>query len=558
MSLKPRLQPKTVTLLYGSLAIIVLLVIAAVALVVVPPSPPSVSEFAPQAQEQIDQAPDQQSSQFGSGEEGVCALGQVCEGPGQSAQATQRRVIEKARVRRCVGDPPRQTEDPQSPPCVNFWEGDNGGATYQGVTRDEIRLGWAVASESYVANQNNAATLTRLIAHFNRRYELYGRTLRLIRVNQSEPLAAAVAVDEEVRAFAGIGFVLGLDGMKFQRELARRRVISTSGSPTFYGHEDYQRMSPFGWSYFPDFDEIQRNAAEFTCTNLAGGQAVFAGGAQRLLTRKFAIFVPRPRRFASSPDHLIDVTTLRQHLARCGIDKAEVYDISMSDPTNDPGRVATTYGQLRSDGVTSILLLTSAADASNYMTGAPGDYQPEWVLTGAPGQDNEFQWASVAPAFHKAHMFGAFTINKLLPYSETPAYYTQQDSSDWQDQNRPENVYGDPYQALLVLTSGIQLAGPRLTPDTFASGLQKAKFANPGAGGAPYYQAWVGFGPGGKTMVGDESVVWWSDSASSYHGNSTRGPGGGFCYVGRGVRFSSGHWRDVSNELFDVDPRNCR
>src|SRR5688500_1174590 len=46
------------------------------------------------------------------------------------------RAVKTAGTKRCVGSPPRQTEDPLSPPCVAHFEGDNGGATYQGVTRD--------------------------------------------------------------------------------------------------------------------------------------------------------------------------------------------------------------------------------------------------------------------------------------------------------------------------------------------------------------------------------------------------------------------------------------
>lgn len=45
-----------------------------------------------------------------------------------------------ASTKRCVGNPPKQTEDPLSPPCVADFRGDNGGSTYQGVTRDEIRI----------------------------------------------------------------------------------------------------------------------------------------------------------------------------------------------------------------------------------------------------------------------------------------------------------------------------------------------------------------------------------------------------------------------------------
>src|SRR5687767_6996608 len=43
-------------------------------------------------------------------------------------------------TKRCVGHPPRQTEDPLSPPCVSHFAGDNFGATYAGVTGSEIRI----------------------------------------------------------------------------------------------------------------------------------------------------------------------------------------------------------------------------------------------------------------------------------------------------------------------------------------------------------------------------------------------------------------------------------
>src|SRR5687768_6588991 len=43
-------------------------------------------------------------------------------------------------TKRCVGNPPRQTEDPLAPPCVAYFDGDNFGATYQGVSREEVRI----------------------------------------------------------------------------------------------------------------------------------------------------------------------------------------------------------------------------------------------------------------------------------------------------------------------------------------------------------------------------------------------------------------------------------
>ena len=79
--------------------------------------------------------------------------------------------IHVTRSRRCIGDPPRQIEDPQSPPCVPYWEGDNGGATTRGVTRNEIRL---------AAPNWDAFKYPALEAFFNRRFEFYGRSLHLL------------------------------------------------------------------------------------------------------------------------------------------------------------------------------------------------------------------------------------------------------------------------------------------------------------------------------------------------------------------------------------------
>src|SRR5688572_17912425 len=130
-----RQRPQAPGLVYTALALILLLMLAAFALTSRQPPPPTIAEFAPQAVENITDAPNDQSSSVGRGA-----------GIGDGAAASTPPVassepIQVARVRKCIGDPPRQIEDPQSPPCVPYWAGDNGGATWQGVTRDEIIIG---------------------------------------------------------------------------------------------------------------------------------------------------------------------------------------------------------------------------------------------------------------------------------------------------------------------------------------------------------------------------------------------------------------------------------
>src|SRR4051812_871623 len=103
-------------------------VLSVLALTPANPAPPAIAEFAPQPKEQIKDAPKEQSSDFGSGGGGDVGNGPASS-PSPSARAASPPSVPDvalppaARVRRCVGDPPRQTEDPQSPPCVAFWGG---------------------------------------------------------------------------------------------------------------------------------------------------------------------------------------------------------------------------------------------------------------------------------------------------------------------------------------------------------------------------------------------------------------------------------------------------
>lgn len=65
-------------------------------------------------------------------------------------------------TKRCVGNPPRQSEDPLSPPCAAFFDGDNQGETYQGVTRDEVRVLFYVnCCINYVGGTREARSLLK-------------------------------------------------------------------------------------------------------------------------------------------------------------------------------------------------------------------------------------------------------------------------------------------------------------------------------------------------------------------------------------------------------------
>ncbi len=552
-----RRQSKAVTIAYATIAAIVLLVIAAVALVIVPPSPPSVSEFAPQAVEQIEDAPDQQSSQFGSGV-GACATGQICEGPDAVVGLPPpRNVIEKARVRRCIGDPPRQTEDPQSPPCVNYWEGDNGGATSKGVTRDEIRvafMGWFDLIEP------------RLVEFFNRRFEFYGRKIRLIEVphvgglnarNPEEKRSAAARVDEEIKAFASHASSESRLNPYFE-ELARRRILGIRGEQSYATERaNYGPATPYLWSFPPVLDDFQANQAEWICKTLAHKNANFAGPQLAQSTRKFGVILENSEEIGEVPD----ISALVSGLKRCGVDIAETVEVSGPPRDEKNPRIVAAVARLSSSNVTSV---TCFCDANYFFSAMRAsslrNYHPEWLIGFGSEHDVENTYTQHAPP--DQNIFGLRIFNKVNSLADSPWYWAMNEiDPTYVPPDRRVNDHEildnrNQYQALLLLASGIQLAGPELTPQTFSQALTKARFPNPGCGAPPYFQSCVGFGPSDHTMTNDVGAVWWNPAGEKVH--MERGaPPGSFCYVGRGVRYSRGRWPIEPLPFFDRD-QPCR
>jgi hypothetical protein len=533
-----------------------MLAVAMLALVVTPPGPPALAEFAPRAEDRIDEALKAQSSTFGTGEGGDCAAGQDCATGGGVLGGTTTTTapppghrpveIDKARVRRCLGDPPRQTEDPQSPPCINYFEGDNGGATSKGVTRDEVRI-------AVTRGQYDYARL--LVDHFNRRYEFYGRKLRLVTVPYaSEPRLLAVSADEEAKAFAMI--IDDLHGEKIQQEAARRHVVSALGAGGYADSGLYREMAPYAWTYAPAIDEIETSLGRFTCTSLGLGLARFAGAELRAKPRRYAVVTSKEG--GQRPD----LSALHATLSGCGIPVPDTVEIDQGSD-DDAAYLSNTYARWQQDEITSILILAAADETTQFMSKLPKSFEPEWVVSGVNSHDNEAQWMVAAPPNHRRSLFGTFTSNKLLPKADTPSYWAFLDGPGptEADETIPRDPAGDgnftrSYHAMLMLASGIQMAGANLTPESFAVGLQKAKFPNPGFGAAPYYQGHVDFGPGDFAMVDAASVVWWSDTTPSYGGGGVSKEGG-WCYVRKGARFDA-NWTDVSSELFNPDPRACR
>jgi hypothetical protein len=510
------------------------------------PPPPTVAEFAPQATREIRDSLDDQSSRFG-GEETGCANGQVCDDQGRPIKRPE---IKVPLVKQCYGEPPRQTPDPQSPPCIPYWVGNNGGPTYQGVTANEI----VVAFPTYAFE--NADHVKQLENHFNKRFQFYGRKLNLRPISargglNSQPnpeleRADAKDVDELYHAFASIS-----TGGRFGSEhhyydaLAERGVLSVAHRAGTKTTEAYlAARAPYRWSVVPGMDVMQIHMAKLVCSVLHDRPPSYAGPGITAGKRVFGLVSER-----AGDGSVPDLDDFRARVATCGVELAVDTVNAETGAVTDRG--GGTVLKLIEKGVTSVVCFCDATNIrGSMMPAASGQqYRPEWIVSTYIDADVENAFAlGNAPSDQANHVIGLSFRNKWLPREYMPWYWAYKDGNPESDVavNESYNLTAR-YSSLLLLASGIQAAGPNLTPQTFEAGLHRLSFPNPGAKGPPYFQSFVGFPNGSHTMIRDATMYWFSQNEQ---GTVDRTNVGAICHVDRGKRYELSDWPERQEPRF--------
>lgn len=521
------------------------------------PPPPPVAEYAPEAVQAIKDAPPEQSAENGLTEGGdpgddTAKLedDEQAVGPSSTTSTTEKEFLppNSERVRRCVPNPDgtlRQTEDPQSPPCVPFWEGDNGGTIGKGVTGNEIRI--------VIPNGVHSTIQKALVNFFNRRFELYGR--RLVDVGAgcfggSPAEAQAAAIDVAKRDVFGSLAFCDIKGptSAYYNELARRGVISVDMQPSIRVEKELSDFHPYQWSYLPTFDKGSRHLGELACS-LNGLPAEHGGPDVSGLTRKWGLFTNTYKN-APSPD----LTAIKAAFASCGIEVVHQQVVIAQDSQGGQGVNEETTAQVQNgvfamqrDGVTSVIALTHAETTKQiYVALSAQSYQPE-VLVSTYLFNDEDLFIGAQPKEQAAHTYGVSVWNKPGRVADEFWYQAVQEMLPGYDfEYKPFTYYGarNVYAGLLMLAAGVQLAGPHLTPASFAAGLQRAKWANPPHKNNP---GKVTVAPGNHSYIEDAAVIWWDSTLNS----EEYATNGGFCYVDRGQRRRLGGYRAGDPGLFE-------
>jgi hypothetical protein len=380
-----------------------------------------------------------------------------------------------------------------SPPCVPVPTGANGGATSSGVTATTINLvyyqaqpGGLAAAVSGAAGTNAQALQTAedYVNIFNKVYETYGRHVNLIPFtasgSDSDPVAAhadAVTVAQQDHAFASINGPG--ETTAYEVELARLHVLCMAcGDSATYGQ--IKQNAPYLWANLPTADTSLFETIDYVVAKLNGKDAVWAGDTA-LHTKKRKFIVVSETSVPPSPGFAQLTAELTQKLEAGHANMAAPDDLQYTlNLTTLPTQAATLAEKLKTSGATSVVF---AGDPIMpiYLTKACATigYFPEWIITGIVLTDTS-ALARYYDQSEWSHAFGVTSLAVPTPVEAGDAdhlyHWWYGGSSNPASLAAPAII--PPIQQFF---SGIQLAGPNLTPSTFTTGL----FRSPPAGGGP-------------------------------------------------------------------------
>jgi hypothetical protein len=478
---------------------------------------------------------------------------QVAEGAGPDCDPTTGRIRTISRA---------------APPCKPLIAGSNGGATYQGVTADKITIVYyrskadpAVQAALTAAGASNEwpdveKTINVYKDYINKHYNFYGRQIDMQVFNgqadsddDAAGISDAIAVADKHKPF----LVINAANNAFVDELVARKImcICTTSLP----NEFYEQRFPYaGWTTLMSSTQGYIQRAEYVGKRLAGKPAKWAGlrDLQPMNTqqRVFGLL------WYNTPDGLYKVGAdfFQKELAR--------YGASLKVSLGYPSELAAAQEQTRSlisrlkaEGVTSVIFAGDPITPATFTQEAANQqWQPEWIITGSALTDtslfgrtyNKDQWSRA---------FGISFLSLRAPQEQTDAYRIHV----WHGGTPPnaDNTYGVLYAPFFTIGTGIHMAGPKLTPETFAQGLFSFPVSNQGGVTAPTI-SWGRHGIWDKDpwklidlmAYDDVTEIWWDNNAVGEDEVGNTGPGM-YRYVDGGKRYLPGTQPSTDPRVFD-------
>ncbi len=456
----------------------------------------------------------------------------------------------KADRSKCAADGVRQQDVTlSSPPCVPRFTGDNGGATYQGVTRTSVKvLRYRAKSnpqvDAILRTQNLAFSVAEeqqaqetYAKFFAKHYEWHGRTIEWV----SEVGTCEVSppdlpcfrnevkrLNAKHKPFA-VFWPNSTTQAEFFDEWSRLGVINAGG--WHFNAQFNNALRPYHWDVFMDGTRTASNIADYWCKKMQGKNASLAGDPRLQSTRrKLGILT---QAFPVTKKNALDLYGMVTG-GKCGTkaDAAEpVY--TPSDIASGQQTANVAVQKLKAEGVTTLVIISDPINPTFTTTAATRQqWFPEHLLAGSGVIDydplgrlyDQSQWRNA---------FGPGHLADPAPVERTDAYRAAADVGV-RDNGAGNLIFA--YMSLIA--TQVQMAGPDLRPLNVERGVLSLP---PGGGWAATKNPLailIKYGPGDYTAIEDSRHTYWDPNATS----RIDGKPGAYVALEGGRRFEIGTW----------------
>lgn len=418
----------------------------------------------------------------------------------------------------------RQTREPYSPPCITF-SGNNGGATAPGVSGDKITVTfregelpsvYAVAGQ--VAEKANIKdtqddvrrTIRAYFDYFNKHFQLYGRKAEVIFYKgQGDQLseffgagadaanADSLKVARELRGFADLSVLT----TPYAEALVRQKVIAIP--PVHMSAAWYRDHAPYAWGVLADCTRLTNSIVDYALKRLVGKPAKYAGDpAYRSRARSLGLIVPEQPWY--------------QECAKDGNARFKAGGGSFGHQINYTldfsqlsSQAANMVAQMKDAGVTTVACVCDPVLPLFLSTQATQqEYHPEWFVAGTALSDVDLL-GQIYDQEQWRHAFGISFLSDVYQGVRAESYRAYKAVR----QDEPAFIHDVLYYPVLMFFLGVHMAGPNLTPETFAQGL----FRYPPTKGET--GQWS-FGPNDFTATDDAREMFYDPKAISPFNNA--------------------------------------
>ncbi|HVS69569.1 MAG TPA: hypothetical protein VHE56_13530, partial [Mycobacteriales bacterium] len=264
---------------------------------------------------------------------------------------------------------------------------------------------------------------------------------------------------------------------------------------------------------------------EWYCKQLANRDAIYAGEGD--LRSK-----PRAAEVLSedTPEHVEAAQRLAAIINRCDHGGGATVKTYSPDTSQAVVQSTTLASQAKQNGITTLLYFTDPI-IPVYLTPqmTNQNYFPENVVVGSSYIDFD----GLAQLYDQQQWKNAFGLGDLPDMAALSKYDSGAVYRSTKGSQAPFTSAANIQGFFTVLSSGLQQAGPDLTPTNFERGV----LTLPAEGGSRYHSL-IKFGAGDFTGVSDARIMFWSTSKRS----PTNGKAGTYISLNHGHRYTLGQF----------------